>query len=138
MSNSQCRKLSTNLRLEARFLIINANIQNRGDISIKTYFIYAKSYSRKMFYSYAFWGVIKKKQKQWFQCDFERLFFLHLTPLPSQLNSHHCLQATHYILFLDYVLWLSFRAHLYHLDTKLQNRRFPVVIVVHNILERMF
>lgn len=86
MSNSQCRKLSTNLRLEAGLLIINTNFQKKGDISIKTCFIYAKNYPRKMFYFYAFWGVIKKKHEQWLQCDCERLFFLRLTPLPSQLT----------------------------------------------------
>lgn len=134
MSNSQCRKLSTNLRLEARFLIINANIQNRGDISIKTYFIYAKSYSRKMFYSYAFWGVIKKKQEQWFQCDSS------CTSLPFP---HSSTVTTVYKPHIIFSFWIMFYdCHLgpiyITLTPNFRTGGFLLSFVVHNILERMF
>lgn len=50
MPSLQYRKLSTNvIMLEVDFLIINMTIQIRGGISIKTGFLYAKNYLRKMF-----------------------------------------------------------------------------------------
>ena len=91
MSSSQCRKLSTNLiKLKAGFLILNMNIQNRGDVSIRTGFIYAKNYLKKMFYFYSY-VLIRRKVKSNFNVGVKGYSTCTSPSLPLPLNTHHCL-----------------------------------------------
>lgn len=51
------QKIKHKSQVESRVSDTNMNIQNRGDVSIRTGFIYAKNYLKKMFYFYSFFCV---------------------------------------------------------------------------------